>query len=239
MSAAWTIATREFRSFFRVPLGWVAMALYLLIAGLVFGRGVLVPGSPATMRDFFGLSGFLLLPIVPAITMKLLSEEAKQGTIEPLMTAPVGDLSIILGKFMGAAMFLLTVLAPTLLHVALLWMFSQPRMDLGPVLAGYLSLGLLGSVYLALGLLVSSLTANQTLAYLVTFIGLLALLLVGTEIVELPAGLAGLASRLAIRPRLADFAKGVVDLSHVVFFLSATCWFLVLAYVALASRRWR
>jgi ABC-2 type transport system permease protein len=239
MTGVWTIASRELRSFFRVPLGWVAMAMYLLLAGALFSYGILTPGAAATLRGFFGFSAFLLLPVIPAITMKLLSEEIRQGTIEPLMTSPVSDWAIVLGKYLGAAIFLLVLLAPTLLHAIVLWAFSDPRPDLGPIIAGYLSLLLLGATYLGAGLFVSSFTANQTLAYLGTFLLLLAMLLLGSDAIPIPRTLGAIATALAMKPRLTDFAKGVVDTSHIIYFLSLSAWFLVLAGVSLESRRWR
>jgi gliding motility-associated transport system permease protein len=239
LSLIWTIARREFSSFFRVPLGWVAMALYLFLAGVIFAERVLVPGEPASLRYFFGVSGFLLMPVIPAISMRLISEELRSGTIEPLMTAPVPDLCIVLGKYFGAALFLGAMLVPTAAYVGVLMSVSDPRPDLGPIVAGYLSLALLGLMYLAVGLLASAITANQTLAFLITLLFLLVVMLVGSDVIALPRALAPVAGALAIGPRLADFAKGVIDTGHVVFFLSISGWFLVLALVMLEMRRWR
>jgi ABC-2 type transport system permease protein len=236
---AWVIALREFRSFFRVPVGWVAMAFYLFLAGIIFAERILVPGEPATLRYFFAVSGFLLLPVVPAISMRLLSEEFRAGTIEPLMTSPVSDLSIVLGKYLGAAMFLGALLAPTTLYAAALFFVSDPQPDPGPILAGYLSLILLGLLYLAVGTLASALTANQTLAFIGTLLFLLLLLLVTSDVIRAPAPLDRLVASVAIGPRLTDFARGVIDTGHIVFFLSASAWFLVLAFLALETRRWR
>jgi ABC-2 type transport system permease protein len=239
VSLIWTIARREFSSFFRVPLGWVAMALYLFLAGVIFAERVLVPGEPASLRYFFGVSGFLLLPVIPAISMRLISEELRSGTIEPLMTSPVPDLCIVLGKYIGAALFLGAMLVPTVAYTGVLMAVSDPRPDLGPIIAGYLSLALLGLMYLAVGLLASAITANQTLAFLMTLLFLLVVMLIGSDVIALPRALAPVAGTLAIGPRLADFAKGVIDTGHIVFFLSISAWFLVLTLVTLEMRRWR
>lgn len=239
MSHIWTIARREFASFFRVPLGWVAMALYLFLTGIIFAERVLVPGEPASLRYFFGISGFLLLPVIPAISMRLISDELRSGTIEPLMTAPVADISIILGKYLGAAFFLAAMVLPTASYTVLLMILSDPRPDLGPIFAGYLSLALLGLMYLAVGTLASALTSNQTLAFLMTLLVLLMVMLIGSDVISLPRALAPIGAALAIGPRLTDFAKGIVDTAHIVFFLSISAWFLVLALVALEVRRWR
>jgi len=239
MTALWAIAIREFRSFFRIPVGWVAIALYLFLAGLIFAERILIPGEPSSLRYFFGISGFLLLPVVPAISMRLFSEEYKAGTIEPLMTSPVGDASIVLGKFLGAALFLGAMLLPTLLYPVILHVISDPKPDVGPVLAGYLSLALLGLLYLAVGTLASALTANQTLAFLGTFLFLLLYTLVTSDAVGLPPDIARWAGQVSLSPKLGDFAKGVIDTAHVVFFVTASLWFLALAYIAVQTRRWR
>jgi ABC-2 type transport system permease protein len=239
VKALWAIAIREFRSFFRIPLGWVAVSLYLFLAGLIFAERILISGEPSSLRYFFGVSGFLMLPVVPAVSMRLFSEELKSGTIEPLMTSPVGDASIVLGKFLGAAMFLVAMVLPTLAYPAILMAVSDPRPDPGPILAGYLSLALLGLVYLAVGTLASALTSNQTLAFLGTFLFLLLYTLVTSDIVGLPPWAARWAAELSLGPRLVDFAKGVIDSSHVVFLLSLASFFLLLAYVAVQTRRWR
>lgn len=239
MSALWAIAVRELRSFFRIPLGWVAVALYLFLAGLIFAERILIPGEPSSLRYFFGVSGFLLLPVVPAVSMRLFSEELKSGTIEPLMTSPVGDASIVLGKFLGAAMFLAAMVLPTLVYPAILMAMSDPRPDPGPIFAGYLSLALLALVYLAVGTLASALTSNQTLAFLGTFLFLLLYTLVTSDIVGLPPGPARWAAELSLGPKLVDFAKGVIDTSHIAFLLSLAAFFLVLAHVAVQTRRWR
>ena len=240
MTALTTIAVREFRSFFRLPVGWVVIALYLFLTGIVLAVRTLVPGEPATLRDFFGFSGFLLLPVVPAISMRLLSEELRSGTIESMMTAPVSDASVVVGKFLGGWMFLGAMVAPTLVYAAGLFAISDPAPDPGPIVAGYMSLLLLGMLYLSVGTLASSLTANQTLAFIGTLLALLVVLMLsGDRAGTLPAPLDRVFLAVALPRRLDDFAKGAIDTSNVVFFLSMSAAFLTLAVVSLESRRWR
>ena len=193
------------------------------------------------MRYFFGVSAWLLLPVAPAVSMRLLSEEMRAGTIEPLMTAPVSDASVVVGKYLGAAAFLAAMFVPSLVVPAILAMAADPRPDAGPIVAGYLSLVLLGLLYLAAGVLASALTSNQTLAFLATLLGLLLVLLVttvGAENASLPEWAQRVLASLSLSRRVADFAKGVIDTGHVVFFLGGTVWLLVLAVAALGSRRW-
>jgi len=240
MSSTLAIASRELSSLFRLPVGWVVIALYALLTGCVFSLVILVPGQAATMRMFFAVSGWVLLPVVPAVSMRLLSEEFRSGTIEPLLTSPVSDAAVVVGKYLGACVFLVLMFVPTLAHVFILGALSDPRPDPGPIIAGYLSLALVGALYLSVGLLVSSLTSNQTLAFLATLFLLLMIVTLGLVSPDTaPAWARPLMGFVSIRSRLDDFAKGVIDTSHVVFFLGASAWFVTLASLSLQSRRWR
>lgn len=239
MSAALSIASREFLAMFRLPAGWIVTALYLLISGLVFGLVVLDPGGPASLRAFFGVSGWLLLPVVPAVSMRLMSEELRSGTIEPLLTAPVSDWAVALGKYLGGALFLSAMLAPTLVYVGVLFAVADPAPDPGPIVAGYVTLLLTGLLYLAAGLFFSSLTSSQTLAYLGTMFLFLALLAAPAGAAWAPGPVRPALFAVALGPRIADLAKGVIDLSHAVFFLSLSALFVVLSALAIESRRWR
>jgi ABC-2 type transport system permease protein len=239
MRQAWTIARRELASMFRLPVGWVVIALFLLLTGSVFAVA-LVPGAPASLRDFFGVSAWLLMPVAPAISMRLLAEERRTGSDEPLLTAPVSDTVVVLGKYLGAWLFMACTLAPTVIFPAVLWAVADPRPDPGPVLAGYASLLLQGSLYLAIGTAVSAMTSSQTLAYLATLFPILGLLLLGAVSPDtLPAWTRAAASALSVQQRAADFARGIIDTAHIAYFFAGCAWFLALAHTALGSRRWR
>lgn len=239
MTRLLAVFTRELAAYFRTPIGWVVIALYLALSGVVFSFLVLAPAEPASLRPFFGLSGWLLLFVAPAISMRLISEELRTGTIEPLLTAPVSDWVVIVGKYAAAVGFLLLMLAPTLIYPAILEWFSDP--DYGPIAAGYLGLVLAGTLYLAAGTFFSALSASQTLAFLATLFTLLLVRLTTTDALasRAPETLAGWLYAVSIDRRLADFSRGVIDTGDVAFFLAASAWFLVLAVLALQSRRWR
>lgn len=240
MSVILSVARRELSSLFRLPVGWIAIALYLFLAGIVFAYMILNPGQPATMRPLFSISAWLLVPVAPAISMRLLSEEFRTGTIESLMTAPVTDASIVIGKYLGAVGFLILMLIPTALHTGALWWLSDPSPDPGPVAAGYASLLLVGMLYTAVGLWMSALTSNQTLAFLGTLFFLLVLLLATTIGYEYaPAWMQPAISYISIQSRMQDFAKGIIDLSHVIFFVSGSVLFIALSITTVESRRWR
>lgn len=233
------IATRELLAFYRTPIGWMVTALYLTLSSVVFSFLVLAPAAPATLRPFFGLSGWLLMFVAPAISMKLIADELRAGTIEPLMTAPVSDFAVIIGKYLGAVGFLLLLLAPTLVYPLTLELLADP--DYGPIAAGYLGLALTGVLYLAAGTFFSALTSSQTLAFLGTLFSLLLVRLVTTSAIaqRAPTELSRILYALSIDQRLSDFSRGVIDTGDVAFFLASSAWLIVLAVVALQSRRWR
>lgn len=234
----WSIARREYASFFRMPLGWVVMALFLLLSGFVFVRFALVPGNPASMRDFFALWWRILVVVTPAISMRLFSEEHRGGTIDPLMTSPASELAIVLGKYFGAVFFLITCLAPTIIYAGVLMNLSRP--DPGPIFAGYLGVILLGMLQLAVGLLASLLTSSQTLAFLSTLFVLIGCEMMSTTLASyVPAPWDAVLLGFNTDLRIADFAKGVLDTSHIAFFLLVSAWLIGLATLILRARRWR
>lgn len=238
MTAALAIAQRELASFYRTPIGWVVVALYLLVSGVFVATDTLRPGEPATLRTFFGLSHWLLLSVAPAISMRLISEEHRTGTIEPLAAAPVSDYIIALGKYLGACLFLLTMLAPTLLYIALLEAVADP--EPGPILAGYIGLILTGMLYLSAGLLFSSLTSSQVVAFLGTLFFFLLMTFASDRGAAMLGGAPGdLLRRLSISMRINDFARGILDAGHIAFFLCWSAWFVLLSGVVLETRRWR
>lgn len=238
MSAILTIAMREAGAFFRLPLGWVVTALYLLLAGSIFTLFVVQPAAPATMRPFFSISGWLLLFVAPAISMRLLSEEQRTGSMEGLLSAPISDWQVVLGKFLGAAGFLAAMFAPTLVYVLALEAIADP--DYGPILSGFLGMALVGTLYLAVGLFASSLTNNQTVAFLATLFFLLIVRFAtvqGAAFVGEP--FSSWLYALSIDLRLEGFARGVIDTGDAVFFIAAALWFVVLTVAVVESRRWR
>jgi len=240
MMAVVSIARRELASMFRVPVGWAVIALHLLVAGVFFRVFALVPGEVASMRAYFELGAVLLLVVCPAVSMRLFSEELRSGTIESLMTAPVGDLASVAGKYAAAVLFLVVMLGSSWVYVGVLVLVAGGPVDLGPVWAGYLSLVLTGCLYLSIGTLISTLTSSQTLAFLGSFLAMLGVLMgPGLAGPRLPDPMGSWVLELAIGPRVRDLAKGVIDPRHAVYFLSVSAWFVLGAYVSLNSRRWR
>jgi ABC-2 type transport system permease protein len=238
MSAAYAIARRELLSFFFSPIAYVVMTLFLLVCGYLF-RSDFTPGAPVGMRAIFEWMVWLLVFISPVLTMGLLSSEWDKGTIETLMTAPVGETSVVLGKFAGSFAFFVVLLVPTLLYVVLLSFFGTP--EIGPLASGYFGILLVGSLFTSIGLFCSALTRSQIIAA-VSAAGILFLI---TIVPAYAAGNTELGdwARIFIRQmvfqRYSDFSRGVIDLGHVAFFLAATAVFLFLTIKVLESRRWK
>jgi ABC-2 type transport system permease protein len=266
MSETLAIARRELLSFLLSPAGYLVATLFLFFTALVyFAAAPLLVGSgfsagqPASLRLFFEVAVWVFFIIGPAISMRAISEELRQGTLEMLMTAPISEAQIILGKFFGALGFMVVMLAPTLVYVIALERYGRP--DYGEVVCGYLGLLLVGSAYLASGILASALTSSQVLAYVSTLF-FWVMLLLGTMVLP---HLASLADAVAGRPdtnaflaallgalrkgadflapgnpitRMRGFVIGLLDSFNVVYFVSFTAVFLVAAVKALGMRRW-
>jgi ABC-2 type transport system permease protein len=236
MSRALAIASRELRAYFFSPSGYIIMALFGLITGLWFYFSAFVTGGTATLRSVFGIGTWLLALLGPAITMRLFAEEYRMGTFEALMTCPVREIEVVMGKFLGALGLLAAVLLPTLVFVAALEAYGRP--DYGEVLCGYLGLLLAGCLYLSSGMLASTLTSSQPVAFLVTMFFWLA---VGLAASLLPAhvgeGAASLLYAADPQRRLSDFTIGLVDTSNVVYFVSLSAFFLAATVGSLRVRR--
>lgn len=237
MRRAAAIARRDFASYFLTPTGYIVTALYLVFTGGFFIYGF-QQGQTASLRPVFEFGTWVLLFVGPAITMRMVSEETRMGTIEMLMTAPVAEREVILGKFAAAFAFLAIMLLPTAAYVVALEMFGRP--DYGELACGYLGVLLAGGAYIACGLFASTTTSSQAVAFLLALFFWL-VLGVGAKLLPpvLPDPWAQLVVRIDPDLRLRDFAIGLIDTGNVVYFLAISAVFLGAAIVSLQSRRWR
>jgi len=234
------IARREWAGYFRTPAGWAVLALFLLLQGLVFWMFVQFLGRPdappgGVMEFFFGgtilywIALGLLATVVP---MRLIAEELRTGTIEPLLTAPVSPGEVVVGKWLAALAFYLAAWAPTLLYLLYLRRVGAV-LDPGPIVAGYLGTVLLGAAVLAIGLLASALTRNQLVAATLSFVGFLAALLAGAlEATVRAPGLAAALRRYSLFRVMEDFGHGIVDSRPVALLVTVV----VVALAAAAAR---
>lgn len=231
------VAFKEIQIYFSSPVAYIVALIFMALSGFFFVRDLGNPFPEASLSNFFQGATFLLIPLAPALTMRLLAEEQKLGTIELLLTSPVRDWEVILGKYLASLVFLLFLLALTSYYVVLLLVFATP--DPGPIYSGYLGLTLYGMSALAVGTLTSTLTSNQIIAAVVGT-GILIVLYATSFISDVVTGVwATVFNHLGFTSHFNDFDRGIIDSTHIVYFLSVTALFLFLSIRALESRRWR
>ncbi|MBX2850984.1 MAG: ABC transporter permease [Phycisphaeraceae bacterium] len=233
------IAKRELTGLFFSPIAYVVLGAFAIGASTFFLQGF-EPGQPASMRSTFDAVVWLLVFLAPAISMRLISEELRSGTFERLMTSPVSDTQVVLGKWLGALVFFCVMLLPLVIHAITLEFFGSP--EFGPIATGLLGLIFVGALYLAIGVFASAWSQNQIIAFLVTvFIIALptfAAYYVSGQTTPDPAT-RRLMDYLSVNQQYADFAKGLIDIRNFVYFSTGTALFLFLSVVLVQSRRWR
>ncbi|MDP7618710.1 MAG: ABC transporter permease [Dehalococcoidia bacterium] len=237
-----TIWMKEIRTYFSSPIAYVIAAVFVGLTGFSFALSVESRFPEATVRGFlFGPTGafFLVILMTPALTMRLFAEEAKLGTMELLLTAPIRDSEIVLGKFLAAFTMMLAMFSLTLYFPLLLIWFGDP--EILPILTAYAGLVLMGSVAVAIGLLGSSLTSNQIVAAVVS-LAVLLLLWLASFVATLgdPGSLwVDFIRFLSLNDHLRDLTFGILDSRDIVYFLSLTAFFLFITSRIVEMRRWR
>ena len=227
---------KELKGYFDSPIAYIIITIFLLISGWFFFSDLFLVNQ-ATLRNLFGIIPFIFMFFIPAITMRLLSEEKKSGTIEILLTLPVKDHQIILGKFL-AGMFLIS-LAVILTLVYAFTLSGLGNLDFGSVVSGYLGLILLGATYLSIGIFTSSLTQNQIVAFILSFLIIFVLYLLDNVLIFVPGFLASVLEYLSVNYHFSNISRGVIDSRDLIYYLSLIFFFLFLAVRVLSSRKWR
>jgi ABC-2 type transport system permease protein len=247
------IAGKELRGYFASPIAYVLLGFFALVYGWFFyvplaffnrqsmqmgmGMGGNMNINQMMIAGVFTNPTVIILFIMPMITMRTYAEEKRAGTIELLLTSPLTDLQIILGKFLGAMGLYTAMLALTLLHMGLLFLYGNPAWK--PVATGYLGLLLMGGCFISIGLLISSLTKNQITAGMVTFAVFLMLWVINWIGSFVGPTAQAVLSHLSITDHFDDFARGVVDTKHLIYYLSFIGFGLFLTAKAVDSERWR
>lgn len=255
----WAIYRKEMRSYFISPIAYIVLAFFTAIAGYFF-YGLLVQFLEYSMRSmlqaqyyrmappkvnvnemvvrplFLNMS-ILVLFMLPAITMRLFSEEKKSGTIELLLTSPITQLETILGKFFAGVSLYASMIFLTIPFLVVLFIYGDP--ELGPVLTGYLGILLFGASFVAIGLLISSLTENQIISAIATFGVLLMLWVIDWMAAYTDPPLSSFFSYISVIDHLESFAKGVIDSQDVIFYASVMSLGLFFTYSSMESLRWR
>lgn len=248
MSPALTIAKREVFSYFVSPVAYVVTTVWLVWCGLqyyllagLFASSPTMSAGASPLSAFFGGSVLFFIPLLvfaPVLTMRLLAEERHTGTLEPLLTAPVTSLHVVLGKYLAALVFWVSLWVPTLLYV---WLTSQfGSVDTGALLASYAGVFGIGLYYMAIGLAMSALAKNQIVAAMLTFMVLSCLFAGGLlSFVQSFAAYREAIDYISLWGHMQSFSKGIIDSRFLVFDVSAALLFVYLAWRALEGRRWQ
>jgi gliding motility-associated transport system permease protein len=228
---------RELKGYFNSPIAYIFLVVFLLTASWLFFRGYFLYGQ-ADLRPFFTLLPWMFLFFVPAVAMRLWAEERKQGTAELLLTLPVNDEQIILGKYLAG--LTLVTLAVFLEFPLVILTASLGDLDFGPVIGGFLGSIFLGGAYLAIGLFLSSITSNQIVAFILGVVVSFGLFIVGESLVlaTAPSAIAPLLRDLGLGAHFDSIGRGVIDTRDVIYYLSVILFFLYLNRLSLKERRW-
>lgn len=254
MRNIWTIFRKELKSYFASPIAYLLMAVFALIFGYFFyiatalfvtrgfesqmmGRGMPMDVNEWVIRPLMMNVSVIGLFLIPMITMRLFAEEKRSGTIELLLTSPVRDLEVILGKWLAALALYASILGISALNLAFLFFYGSP--DWKPILVGYLGLLLQGGCLLALGTFISTTTRNQIIAGGATFAACLLLWILDWVSAYETAAWAKVMSYMSVVTHFEPFSKGVLDTKDLVFYLSVIFFGLFLTARSMESLRWR
>ena len=247
------IARKEVRSYFASPIAYVIIGLFALLFSQFFYAYLMLFVRQSSGMSQFGGGGnninqdmiryvfmnaaVIILFVMPMITMRTYAEEKRSGTIELLLTSPLTDLEIILGKFFGAMALYAAMLGVTVLYIAILFIYGNPEWR--PVVAGYLGLLLMGGCFISVGMLISSFTKNQIVAAVITFAVFLTLWIINWSADQSGPTARAILNHLSIIDHFDDFARGVIDTKHLVYYFSFITFGLFLTAKSVDSERWR
>ena len=247
------IAQKELKGYFATPIGYIVIGMFALLWGwfyyvmlIIFNQQSLQLGgfeggnvdiNAQLIRPLFLNASVILLFVLPLVTMRIYSEEKRSGTIELLLTSPVTDVQIIIGKFLGAMTLYAAMLAITAIHMGLLFSYGNPEWKV--VVIGYLGLLLMGGCFISVGLLISSMTKNQIVSGMITFAVFLML-----WVINWPASFVGpntqnILNYLSITDHFDDFTKGILDTKHLVYYFSVMAFGLFLTARSVDTERWK
>jgi ABC-2 type transport system permease protein len=259
MKGILAIYRREMNSYFVSPIAYVVIGFFLLITGFFFSNILAIlmnraiemqiqarMGPPPEMdipgqviRNFIGVIATLLLFLIPMLTMGTYAEERKRGTMEMLMTSPISELQIVIGKYLASLALFIFMLAPTSIYFIVLSRYSEPAMPWRIVLSGYLGIFLLGAVLLAIGSFISSLTENQIIAGFATFVIFLMLWIIDIGARGASTTTGEIIKYLSVLQHYESFSQGVIDTSSIIFYVSFALLGIFLTLRSLDSMRWR
>ena len=249
------IAHKELKSYFSTPIAYVVIGMFALLFGYFFYamlvifnqqsaqfggvEGGAVDINQQLIRPLFLNASVILLFVLPLITMRTYSEEKRSGTIELLLTSPVTDLEIILGKFLGAMALYAAMLAVTVIHMLLLFSYANPKPEWTVPVTGYVGLLLMGGCFISVGLLISSLTKNQIVSGMVTFAVFLLLWVINWIASFTGPTTQSVLNYLSITDHFDDFTRGILDTKHLIYYFSVMSFGLFLTARSVDTERWK
>jgi ABC-2 type transport system permease protein len=248
MRNIWTIARREIRLYFASPVAYIIGLLILLISGIYFVLVVYLAGQSAYTTGYttapgpdlvIGLMGFLFLLAVPALSMRLMADEHRNGTLELLLTAPIHEWELVIGKWLGSFIFVLIIIAITFIYPIVQNKLVTPGIDQGLMMANYLAITLVVAAFLAIGTAISSLFNNQFAAFFATLATLFFLWIVISWPSVVMQGGGGIFDYLSMSKHFASMQNGIIALSDIIYYLSLTALGLFLGTISIEVRRWK
>ena len=236
MKKIYVLFIREFQAYFFSPVAYVVLATFLIISGYFFSV-ILSVTQEASLRYTLSNMAITLLFISPLITMRLVAEERRSGTIETLMTDPVREIDVVVGKFLAGIFFYIMLLVPTLVYVVILKVVGSP--DMGPIISGYVGLVLMGLVFISIGVLASSLSKNQIVSGVISLVSLLLLWVIGWAGEVGPGKFAKIFAYLGFFDHFEPFKKGIIDTKDIIYYVTSAVLFLFLTVRVLETRKWK
>ncbi len=233
-----TIFTKELKSYFNSPIAYIVMIVFMAISGFLFTMSFFQINI-ASMREFFGsffIQLVLFVVFIPAITMRSFSEEKKQGTLELLLTKPITDIELILGKYLSALTLIVITLSPTILYFIIIKMIGP--ISFWPFLTSLLGYILMSAFFIGIGVFVSSLTENQIIAFIVSVLICLFFFLFGKLLIVFPTSVVSFFEYLTTDYHLSNISRGVIDSRVLIYYFSMIFFTIFLTKVSLESRKW-
>jgi ABC-2 type transport system permease protein len=233
-----TIFSKELKSYFNSPIAYIVMIVFMIISGFLFSMNFF-QANVASMRDFFGnffIQMVLFVVFIPAITMRSFSEEKKQGTLELLLTKPITDIELILGKYLSALTLIVITISPTVLYFIIIKMIGP--IPFWPFLTSLLGFILMSAFFIGVGVFVSSLTENQIIAFIVSVLICLLFFLLGKLLVIFPPSVVSIFEYITTDYHLNNISRGVIDSRVLIYYFSMIFFTVFLTKVSLESRKW-
>lgn len=230
-----TIALKETRGFFNSPVAYIVIIVFLLLAGWFFASPIFLINQ-ITIDHLLDNIPLLFVFIIPAVSMRLLAEEYKIGTIESLSVQPIEDHDIIIGKYCASIILLAAAVGGTLIHPLSLALFGT--LDWGQVFCSYVGLMCMGCVYLSVGLFASSLTRNQIVAFIIGFVFCFIFFILGKILFIVPGFLKGIVAFIGMDSHFENITKGIIDIRDIFYFISMTVIFLYGTLLVIVNKRW-